>query len=210
LEQIVILFLHCVLLLDAGNRTNILNHRPLLFYVILQFLLGTLLVIQQQKGLGQQTYGATVVQFKVGTGSSCQSFALQAHQHLSIQETLRKLLMTEILVVALSNFQYFFVKFVNGGLVLEAVLLVRLFPVLELMISAAVEGSMALTALKEGLFLAYLASLGLWTADELLGHRRFELLYFLSSANKRGKYHKLQLILTYLIYKLKLSMHTTY
>ena len=78
--------------------------------------------------------------------------------------------MTEIFVVALPDLQYFFVELVSWSFVLEAVLLMGLLPVLELMVTGAVESSVALAALEESLFFADLAVLGLGSADELLGH----------------------------------------
>ena len=81
--------------------------------------------------------------------------------------------MTEIFIVALPDLQYLFVKLINWSFILVAILLMRLFPVLELVVPGAIESCVTLTALEQSLFLAELAGLGLRSADELLGHINF-------------------------------------
>lgn len=65
--------------------------------------------------------------------------------------------MTKILVIAFPDFQNLFVEVVRRSMTLEAMMFMGLFPVFELMISAAVERGEALAAFKESLFSAYFA-----------------------------------------------------
>lgn len=60
--------------------------------------------------------------------------------------------MTEILVIALPCLEYFLLKIISQGFGCDAVIFMCGFPVLELVISATVEGGVALAALKQGLF----------------------------------------------------------
>jgi len=68
--------------------------------------------------------------------------------------------MTEVLIIALSYFQYLFLKIVSWSFIGLAVIFMGLFPMLKLMVSATVEGSIALAALEKCLFTTNLATWG--------------------------------------------------
>ena len=78
--------------------------------------------------------------------------------------------MTKILIEALPHLEYFLEDIVRGWLTNLAITFVFFFPVLELMVPAAIENFFAGTALKEGLFGTDLAGGHLRRVEYLLLH----------------------------------------
>jgi hypothetical protein len=90
--------------------------------------------------------------------------------------------MAEILIIAFSNFQYSFKNIVIGREICVAVILMTFFPVLKLMIPAAVKGFLAVTALKQSLFRTDLARWNLRRSKYFFSHL-FQIKYQTSIKN---------------------------
>ena len=79
--------------------------------------------------------------------------------------------MAEVLVVALPHIEYLLLQVVSGRFADLTGVLVPLAPVLKLVVSAAVEGLLALAALEEGLLAADLAAWRLRARANFLSHK---------------------------------------
>jgi hypothetical protein len=166
---LVELLLHRLLLLQRRHLPQVLQQPRLLLQVLLQLLLPTLLVTQQQVRLRQQANRAPVVQFELGRWGGLKAFSLEADQDLGVKEAFRELFVTEIFIVAFANLVDLLLQVVGRGTDRLAVTLVPLPPVLELVVARTVEGTLALATLEQGLLSADLAT-RCRTGNHLLYH----------------------------------------
>jgi hypothetical protein len=78
--------------------------------------------------------------------------------------------MAKVFIVALPDFEYLLLDIIGWRLVHLAGVLVSFAPMLELMVAAAVEGLLALTALKQSLLPTNFAGWDLRACDSSLSH----------------------------------------
>ena len=171
LYKLVFLVMFGRIMIFSREITYICKKGLFLIDVVLKFLFCTPLVTEKQIGLSEQANSRPIIEFVVWRLFQDQSLLFQANQNLCIKQAFSKKLMTEVFIVAFSYVKYLFLCFfILWSFLILADSFMALLPILELMVSATVEGGGALATLKKSFFFAYLTEMRSILIVSLLSH----------------------------------------